>query len=165
MISTRRETKRRLNELSRIPLLATCTPRQLARIDRLGTPIEVAAGRTLTREGAIGRECFVTFDGVAAASRAGRPVGIIGAGSIAGEMALLDGATRNATVVADTPMQLLVLTDGEFRALLEIAPTLAEDLARIADERRLALAANVVPRMTSASVSSSCSQLASTVLV
>jgi CRP-like cAMP-binding protein len=139
MITTRREKKRRLNALGHIPLLARCTPRQLARIDRLGTPIEVAAGRTLTRQGAIGRECFVTLDGVAVAARAGRRVGTIGAGSIAGEMALLDGAPRNATVIAGTRMQLLVLTDGEFRELLEIAPALADELARIAAERRMAI--------------------------
>jgi CRP-like cAMP-binding protein len=142
MLTTRRETKRRIEALGRIPLLASCTTSELARIDRLGTPLGVRAGRTLTCEGAIGRECFVTLDGVAVVARDGHRVGAIPAGSIAGEMALLDGATRNATVVSDTPMQLLVLSDREFRHLLELAPGIADDIARIAGERRAALAAS-----------------------
>jgi CRP-like cAMP-binding protein len=140
MITTRRETKRRIDKLARLPLFASCTPRELARIDRLGTSLDIRAGRTLTREGAVGRECFVALDGAAVAARRGLRIGAIGAGSIAGEMALLDGATRNATVVAGTPMQLLVLSDREFRDLLDLAPGIADDLIRIADERRVALA-------------------------
>jgi CRP-like cAMP-binding protein len=139
MFTTRRETKQRLDALARIPFFSSCTTRELGRIDRLGTPLDVRAGRTLTREGAEGRECFVTLDGVAIAARGGRRVGAIGAGSIAGEMALLDGTTRTATVVAGTPMQLLVLTEREFGELLEVAPGVRDQLIRLADERRAAL--------------------------
>jgi CRP-like cAMP-binding protein len=141
MFSTRRETKQRLDALARVPFFATCTMRELGRIDRLGTPLDVRAGRTLTREGEVGRECFVTLDGVAVAARAGRRVGAIGAGSIAGEMALLEGTTRTATVVAGTPMQLLVLTEREFEELLEVAPGIGDDPTRLANERRVALSA------------------------
>jgi CRP-like cAMP-binding protein len=139
MLSTRKEVKHRVEELRHVPFLAGCTSRQLARIDRLGTPITVAPGRTLTREGQVGRECFVTLDGVAIAERAGQPVGAIGAGSIAGEIALLDHTRRTATVVARTPMQLLVLTYREFEALLEIAPGIEDQIGRIAAERRTVL--------------------------
>jgi CRP-like cAMP-binding protein len=136
MLTARREVKRRVDALRRIPVLAGCTPDELARIDRLGTQLHVEPGRTLIREGAVGRECFVTIDGIAVAERAGCRIGTIGSGSIAGEMALLDHTTRNATVVAGTPMQLLVLTERELDALLGIAPCVATTLGRIADERR-----------------------------
>jgi CRP-like cAMP-binding protein len=132
----RRQRKRRFERLQRIPFFANCSSRQLALIDRLGTPIDVRPGRTLTREGALGRECFVTLDGVAVVARAGQPIGTIGAGSIAGEMALLDHTTRNATVTALTPMELLVLSAREFAELLEIAPRTAAAIERIACERR-----------------------------
>jgi CRP-like cAMP-binding protein len=132
----RRERKHRFERLRRIPFFANCTPRELARIDRLGMRIDVRPGRTLTREGDLGRECFVTLDGVAVAARAGQPIGTIGAGSIAGEMALLDHTRRNATVTALTRMELLVLSAREFVELLEIAPRAATAIQRIAYERR-----------------------------
>ena len=84
----------------------------------------------------IGRQCFVSFDGIAVAERDGRPIGEIGAGSIAGEMALLDHGTCNATVVATSPMRLLVLTPHEFDELRDIAPSIETALSHIAAERR-----------------------------
>jgi CRP-like cAMP-binding protein len=51
-------------------------------------------------------------------------------------MALLDHTPRNATVVADTPMQLLVLSLREFEEMLGIAPSIETTLSRIADDRR-----------------------------
>jgi CRP/FNR family transcriptional regulator, cyclic AMP receptor protein len=89
-----------------------------------------------TREGAVGRQCFVVLECTAVALRERRRLGVIGAGSIAGEMALLDHTTRNATVVAGTPMQLLVLTDREFEQLRAVAPSIETALAGIAAERR-----------------------------
>jgi CRP-like cAMP-binding protein len=139
MLTARRELKQRVARLKHIPLVAGCTFGQLTRIDRLGTQVEVRAGRTLTREGAFGRECFVVIDGTALAERAGRPIGRIGPGSIAGEMALLDHEPRNATVVAETPMQVLVLTDREFAALLDVAPCVESAVGQVIAERRAAL--------------------------
>lgn len=139
MLTARREKKERIQALRRVPFLANCTIEELARIDRLGVHLDVAPGRVLTREGTTGRECFVTLEGVAVAERGGRPIGVIGAGSIAGEMALLHGTTRNATVVADTPMQLLVLDQHEFAELFDIAPRIEATLERIAYERRAGL--------------------------
>lgn len=136
MVTARRQTRRRIEALRHISLFAGCTHDELARIDRLGTPIAVRPGRALTVEGAIGRECFVTLAGVAVAERSGRAIATIDAGSIVGEIALLDHTTRNATVVAVTPMQLLVLSEQELEQLLRIAPRVETTLRRIADERR-----------------------------
>jgi CRP-like cAMP-binding protein len=126
-----------LASLAAIPLFSTCTPKELARIDRLGTPFDVKLGRTLIREGELGRECFVALSGVAVVDRAGRRIGAIGTGSVAGEMALLDGARRNATVVAGTSMELLVFTDLELREMLAIVPRIGDDLRRIVAQRRI----------------------------
>jgi CRP/FNR family transcriptional regulator, cyclic AMP receptor protein len=136
MSTARRELKHRVERLRSVPFIAECSFRELQRIDRLGAQIDIRAGKTLTHEGTVGRQCFVVFDGTAIAHRAGRPLGTITAGSVAGEMALLDHTTRNATVVATTPMRLLVLTDQEFAQLLDIAPSIQTALAGIAAERR-----------------------------
>jgi CRP/FNR family transcriptional regulator, cyclic AMP receptor protein len=136
MLTARRELKHRIQGLRGLDLFASCSFAELAQIDRLGTPVDLAAGRTLTHEGAGARECFVVRDGYAVARRGGETVGAIGPGSIAGEMALLDHTTRNATVLAYTPMELLVLTDSEFKQLLRIAPGIEADLDRIVMGRR-----------------------------
>jgi hypothetical protein len=137
MLTARRETRRRVEALRRIPFFADCTFDELARIDRLGTQLDVRPGRVLIREGAVGQQCFVALDGVAVAERAGQPIGVIAAGSIAGEIALLDQTRRNATVVAESPMRLLVLSDREFKELLDVAPGVEAYLTKIADERRV----------------------------
>jgi CRP-like cAMP-binding protein len=136
MLTARRELKHRIEALRKIELFAGCTFAELASVDRLGAAVDVPAGRTLTYEGASAQECFVVADGYALARRDDDVVGAIGPGSVAGEMALLDHTTRNATVVTYTPMQLLVLDSREFSQLLDISPRIAENLARIADERR-----------------------------
>jgi CRP/FNR family transcriptional regulator/CRP/FNR family cyclic AMP-dependent transcriptional regulator len=50
----------------------------------------------------------------------------IGPGEFFGEMSLLDGQPRSATVVADTPMRMLVIPRREFVTLLREVPSLTE---------------------------------------
>jgi CRP-like cAMP-binding protein len=135
-----RQLKSRVAALRAIPLVAGCTDRELVHVDRLGSQIGVKAGTTLTHEGRRERDCFVVLNGLAEARRDEDPIGIIGAGSVAGEIALLDLTSRTATVVACTPMQLLVLTDREFDELLGVNPCVEAGVRRIAAERRAALA-------------------------
>jgi CRP-like cAMP-binding protein len=135
MMTARRELKRRIDALRRIPLLSGCSNAELAHIDKLGMEIDVAAGRALTHEGEAGLECFVVLDGIATAHRDGEQIGFVGPGSIAGEMALIYGMPRNATVVARTPMRLLVLSRLEFKELLDVAPCIRVSIAGVAAER------------------------------
>jgi len=139
MINALGEQRRRISELREIPLLARCTSKELARVDRLGTDLDVQPGRTLTREGAEGCEFFLVREGVAVATRGARRVGAIGAGSVAGELALLDGTVRTATVVSATPVRVVVFTATEFEELLAVAPCIEDGLRRVAAERRTML--------------------------
>ena len=135
MITARREMKRRIDSLRRLSFAAGCTKSELARLDRLGVRIDVQPGHVLTREDAYGAECFVVIDGTATVSRRNAAVGIIGPGSIAGEMALLYSVPRTATVVACTPMRVLALSASEFRQLLDIAPSVRASVYGIAATR------------------------------
>jgi len=135
MLTARRELKHRVDALRRIRLFSGCTFAELSRVDRLGVQIDVRAGRVLTREHDAGNECFVVLDGTATAQRADTRLGRIGPSSIAGEMALLYGTLRTATVVADTSMRVLVLDAREFKELLEIAPGIRDAVDRVAAER------------------------------
>lgn len=137
----RQERKHRMESLRQLALVARCTDRQLARIDQLGASLAVQPESMLTNEGTPGRECFVIVGGSAVVRHDERTIGAIAAGSVAGELALLDGTLRSATVVATTPMQLLVLTPEEFGELLDIAPCVADQVLEVADRRRAELAA------------------------
>ena len=140
MFDNHRERRHRIEALrNQLPFLSSCTDKQLMVIDNLGAPIDVRVGATLTSEGSIGRELFFVLGGAAVARQRDVPVGMIDSGSVAGEMALLDGTVRSATVVAATPMELRVLTAHELIDLLRVAPELEPGLRQVAAERRLAL--------------------------
>jgi trk system potassium uptake protein TrkA len=87
-----------------------------------------------------GLDFFVIAEGDAVATVDGDEVGRIGAGGFFGEMALIDGGERVATVTAQTPMQLLVLGRHEFNEMLAIAmPSIAPKLLTVVGARMRAL--------------------------
>lgn len=114
----------------RIPLFAACTKKDLRTVARQSERVRVGPGHVLTGEGQLGREFFVIVTGDARVSRNGRRVGALGPGDAFGELALLDGGARTATVVAETPMELLVLTRPAFVKMLDETPGFATALLR-----------------------------------
>jgi CRP-like cAMP-binding protein len=120
---------RRKNEyLARIPMFQACSQRELATIARAATVIDIDEGKRLTVEGAIGKEFFLILEGKAEVTRKGRHLATLGPGEFFGELALLDNARRDATVTAETPMELLVVNQREFNTLLESSPALTRKL-------------------------------------
>ena len=87
--------------------------------------IEVDPTRILAQQGKPGAEFFVIVDGVAEATRNGVELAVLRPGDFFGELALLDGGPRTATVVALTAMHLLVFSRREFSRLHSSAPTVA----------------------------------------
>jgi CRP-like cAMP-binding protein len=90
--------------------------------------VNVSPGKVLVSEGAPGSEFFVIIDGTAKVTRQGRKVATLGPGAAFGELALLDRAPRNASVVAETPMELVVLGQREFAGILDEVPGFARKL-------------------------------------
>lgn len=115
-------------DLSTIWLFSTCTSKELRLVRRGLDEVTAPAGTALCEEGAIGREFFFIVDGRASVRRNGRKVALLGPGDYFGELALLDRGPRSASVVADTDMTLLVLTQREFNRLLEDVPPLSRKL-------------------------------------
>ncbi len=109
-------------------LFSGCSNAELSQVASLVTPIEAAPGSVLAEQGTAGLEFFIIVDGSATATRNGIRLAHLGPGSFFGELALLDGGIRTATVVADSDMQLLVFSRGEFRGLLASAPTVAQKM-------------------------------------
>jgi CRP-like cAMP-binding protein len=104
------------------PLFAGCTRPEKRALNQLGTRVVVDAGTMLTPEGQPGREFFVVEGGEASCSVRGVPRAKFARGDFFGEMALLDGGPRTATVMAETPMELVVFGTGEFHAMLDTSP-------------------------------------------
>jgi CRP-like cAMP-binding protein len=110
--------------LEKVPLFRDLSRRQLDQIARLTDEIEVPAGKRLATAGETGLELFVIVEGHATVkTRRGRTVRL-GPGEFFGEMSLLDGGPRSATVEAASDMRLLVVGRREFWQLLTAAPPL-----------------------------------------
>jgi CRP/FNR family transcriptional regulator, cyclic AMP receptor protein len=117
-----------LEYFRRVPMFAACSKKDLKTVASNAERIAVPAGRVLCEQGQTGREAFVIVDGKARVLRNGRKVAIIGPGSTFGELALLDRAPRNATVLADTDMELLVLGQREFMKIVDASSAFARSL-------------------------------------
>jgi CRP/FNR family transcriptional regulator, cyclic AMP receptor protein len=127
MLRTRADEK--ISTLAKAPLFAGCSQRELREVAKLCSPCRVEKGSVLTTEGAPARGCFFILDGTAQVAIRGQTVNTIGAGDWAGEMGLLDGGTRTATVTALTAMNTYVFSPREFRSLLHTNPAMASKVA------------------------------------
>ena len=79
-------------------------------------------------EGETGHEFFVILSGTAQVARHGRKIATLGPGDAFGELALLEKAPRNATVVAETDMELVVLGQREFAGIVDEVPGFARKM-------------------------------------
>lgn len=131
-----------LEQLAAVPLLSGCSRADLRRIERASDQVQVESGRVLCTEGELGREAFVLLSGGAEVRRDGEVVAELGPGDWVGELALLDGGPRTATVTTTAPSDLLVLTRGAFNGVLDEVPTIAHKLL-VTLARRLRAAEDV----------------------
>jgi CRP/FNR family transcriptional regulator, cyclic AMP receptor protein len=132
-------SKSKSDQLRGVPLFSACTHKELAQIARACDEKVVDADVVLIEEGTTGKDFYLIITGEASVSRGGRHVASVGAGGYFGELALLDGAPRNATVRAKTPMTLVRLGQREFSAVLDSWPGVAHKLLKhMAGRLRLA---------------------------
>lgn len=117
------------------PLFAGLSRRQLALASRLSTQLEIPAGRVLAREGAVGAEFIVVLDGQVDVLRQDDLVATRGPGAALGEIALLSGRPRTATLVSRTPLRVRVSSRSEFDCLVAEIPEFARRLHATMAER------------------------------
>lgn len=113
---------------SAVPLFAACSKRELRLLTKTAVVEPRAAGATLVTEGEAGDHAFVILQGKCRVMRKGRRVGAIQAGGVVGELSMLNRAPRNATVIAETPLEVAVLGRREFLSLIESAPSICRKL-------------------------------------
>jgi CRP/FNR family cyclic AMP-dependent transcriptional regulator len=111
--------------LKKVPLFADLDDRDLGEIAGSMRERKFSAGDTVTQEGAVGAGFFVVDEGEADVSVGGQPRGTIGPGDYFGEIALLTGADRTATITAKTDMLCYGMTSWDFRPLVESNSALA----------------------------------------
>ncbi len=116
------------DHLLRIPLFSGCSTLDLDRLARATDEVTLGTGTALTRQGDIGREAFVLLNGTAEVRRDDEVIAALEPGAVIGELALLDGGPRTATVVATSEVEVLVLSRPAFNAVLDEIPTLAHQL-------------------------------------
>jgi CRP-like cAMP-binding protein len=118
----------KIERLSQVPMFSACSRKDLGAIAKYADELSVDAGAELIKEGEAGREFYIIVEGKASLSRGGREVAVLGPGSYFGELALLDGQKRDATVTTTTPTELLVVGIREFATLLEDVPQITRKL-------------------------------------
>jgi CRP/FNR family cyclic AMP-dependent transcriptional regulator len=117
-----------LEHLSKIALFSSLSAKDLQKIASATDEITVAAGHVITDQGQTGREAFVIMSGTATVRRNGKKVATLGPGAVVGELSLLDHGPRTATVTADGPTTLLVISQRNFAGVLDTVPALAHKL-------------------------------------
>jgi CRP-like cAMP-binding protein len=111
--------------LKNVPLFAGLDDRELEQIASTMRERRFTAGATVTEEGAGGAGFFVVESGEAEVSVEGEPRGAIKGGDYFGEIALLTGSDRTATITATTDMVCWGMTPWDFRPLVESNSTIA----------------------------------------
>jgi CRP-like cAMP-binding protein len=109
-------------QIANVPMFSGLSDREVRSLAQRAEQVSFPAGTKLVTEGATGVEFFVLLSGGAKISRHGRTVGRLGPGESFGELALLAGTPRRATVTTTEPCEVMVLVRRDFIALLDDFP-------------------------------------------
>jgi CRP/FNR family cyclic AMP-dependent transcriptional regulator len=113
--------------LAEVPLFAGLSRRHLRRLAAVAEEVRFAPGRPVVQEGTRGTAFFVILDGEAKVTMAGskRTAARLGRGDFFGELAVLDGGPRTASVIAETRLVAIRITRTQFRKVLRQEPDVA----------------------------------------
>lgn len=128
-----RRTK--IDLIKRIPLFAGCSRAELEAVSHVADELRLPAGRVLMRQGSPGRELIVLVEGEVTVERDGAEIAVRRGGDFLGELALVTGRPRTATVTAATDVQTLVLDGLAFDRLLRDVPTIAAKVLKAVADR------------------------------
>jgi CRP-like cAMP-binding protein len=112
-------------QLGAVPLFSGCSTRELGVIAKAAKHVSHKEDTVLAREGDRGVGLFLILEGNAKVTIGGKQKATLKPGDFFGEIALLDGGARTATVTSTTPVELLGLTEWVFRGLLMEHPSIA----------------------------------------
>jgi CRP-like cAMP-binding protein len=111
--------------LAAVPIFSGCSKRELGIIATAAKEVSHKKGTVIAREGERGIGLFLILEGTCRVTIGGKTKARLGPGDFFGEVALLDGGPRTATVEATTDVKLVGITEWVFRGLLAEHPTIA----------------------------------------
>jgi CRP/FNR family transcriptional regulator, cyclic AMP receptor protein len=118
-----------------IPLFAGLSKEDLEQLGRWTDEIEVPEGKRLAEEGNFAHEFFVVEEGTADVTQDGNTIATLTAGDFFGEIGLVATERRTASVVATSPMRLVVMSGRDFRAMQDKLPHIADEVRQTIIER------------------------------
>lgn len=116
--------------LRAVDLFRTLTPTQLTDVAEKMKKRRFDAGETIIREGEPGEEFYLISDGEVDVIRADHEVARLGRGDFFGEVALISGEPRNATIQATEPLDTFVLGKSDFQSAIEASAPFRDQLYR-----------------------------------
>lgn len=134
VVTTKATNKQLTTVLGAVPLFGDLSNKQLKKVVDLAEVARFMAGAALVKQGDIGESFYVVLTGQAKVVANARTINRLLPGDHFGEISLLDGGPRTASVVAETEMTLVIITQKGFLAMLakdpEITICLLEGMAR-----------------------------------
>ena len=121
--------------LERVPLLSGMNDRARGRLAKTMKDRTFAAGREVVAQGRTGAGFFLIIDGSAVVTIGGEVIRTLGPGDYFGEMALLHGGPRSATVTAQSELSCLTISAWGFKAFVQEHPQVAWDMLQKLAER------------------------------
>ena len=123
-----RTKDQRIVALRRVPLLSGLSKRDLALVLALAKEQEFRAGEVIVKAGDKAQDFYVMARGQAKLTVPGRRTAVLSPGDYFGEMSVLDGGPRTATIVASGPGWALRIGRSDFLLLLEAYPSIARKI-------------------------------------
>ena len=123
------------DDLTGVPLFAGLSDEERSILAEWFEVSNSNTGTVLVSEGAAGYSFYVLLDGAAEVTVGDETVATYGPGDFFGEMAILGGGRRNATVTVTAPARLLSMFGTEFRMLQEVQPKVAAQLEETMRQR------------------------------
>lgn len=126
--------------LGRVPVFSTLAPEELAQVAEVAVPRRFEAGEVVFKEGDEGTTCYILRSGKARAVREhpdGRSITLAHfvPGDIFGEMAILDGERRSATVEVTEGTETIAILAADMHRLLRAHPDISLKLIAALGQR------------------------------
>jgi CRP/FNR family transcriptional regulator, cyclic AMP receptor protein len=118
-----------------VPLFSGVSEKGLRALVAAADEITEPPGKAIVREGEHSRELYVVTAGSVKVTRKGRRVNTLGPGDFFGEIALLSGGPRTATVTAETEVSLMILAPSQFTVVLDREPRIMHAVLHALGER------------------------------
>lgn len=123
------------DRLKDVPLFEGLSKKQRRQVSQWTDEIDVAEGNHLAQQGDFAHEFFVIEEGTAEVKQDGKTIHSLGPGDFFGEIALVETQRRTASVVATSPMTLIVMSGPAFRTMETDLPEAAAQVRSKLEER------------------------------